>query len=205
MPCKHSRKASQAIPSDRAVAGTLGRWTVRSAPGAKGPGFSRDAPQEQDALEEGLFTQACLGASPLQPRGPEPGTPFVGGHLSSVRAALGGASALMELPPSTHRGPRHPCVHALSPCSFSFSNFSSFQSSQSCPCIKEMMIYLVVRLINVLPLSVNNVGYNRPREVARPVWLGSVSPLCSHPTASLRPLSSSSRESLVTATAEKLL
>lgn len=67
-----------------------------------------------------------------------------------------------ELPPSVCRGPQAPpcaCSLSLSSCSFSFSNFSSFKSSQSCPCIEEMMIYLVVQLINILPLSVNNVGY----------------------------------------------
>lgn len=109
--------------------------------------------------------------------------------------------------------PRHPRVHALalSPYSFSFSNFSSFKSSQSCPCIEEMMIYLVVQLINVLPLSVNNVGYKSEAGGApsagggAAALLGSVSPLCFHPPASLQPPSCSSRESLVTAAPEKLL
>lgn len=90
---------------------------------------------------------ARVALPPLQPWGPEPGTPSVGGRLSSVSAALGGASDFVGRPPGVHWAPAPPCVFSLSlsPSSSSFSDSSSFKSSQSCPSFGEMIIYLVMR------------------------------------------------------------
>lgn len=150
MPCKLSREASQAVPGDRAIAGTLGQSAVRSASGAKGPRFSWDAPPRAGHCGGRTLLTAPLLCSPRVLSQAPP----LQGDMCPCQCCPRGSICLhaTSVLPGRRRPQAPECVLALSPRPFSFSNFSSFESSQSRPCTEEMMIYLVVRLINVLRL-----------------------------------------------------